>query len=395
MIEIADTNKHFKTLGCIVFKRKYSTETFYIDFAFETMGGFDFADFYIRSDCIEILSFRMAKKLLQNFGHLITNLFITNAGTRDNDEQRILFEFIDSRCTDTLKQLKIIGSQHVKLFDRFTKPLKSVRVLHLDGIFTSLDSKQLKFNELFPALNELSLNSISIRNDSFVDQHLPHLLRLHYENAHVVSHSLTKSKIRRFIANNAQIVELKLTRSTHSLLQFVADELKQIENLILIKYFEQESDNFENCIEFDSVKKLSWMNSTFAMPRNIVFKNLIEFETDGGLQKYINRTKFIANSGSLKKLHLFGRFIDDTELMQVTEVNRNFTEFRGKLKFNVNSKTIVKFIENGNNLRKVCIEFSDDDHEMFNQIVQVLRETVPKCWRISSNHRNFEIRLRR
>lgn len=401
MIEIADTNDHLKTLGSIIFKRKYSKETFYINCAFQAMGGFDyFADLYIKPEFVEILSLKIAKKFFNNFGHLISNLIVDYRKCRNDDEKRILFDLINANCANTLKELKLFvkSPSTERFFDQFTNAFRSVEVLHLRGIYGSLDSSNSTFSELFPSLRTLCVEEFLCANKSFVEHNLPHLSRVHFDmSLFSNSDSFNELAAERFFRNNRQIQELKLKLSNQRLLQCVADGLQQIDSLILEEHFE-ENDISNDTIRFDSVRKFAWINADFMVPHRLIFTNLIEFESDGGKQKCSNCLDFFRNSNdTLTKLHLNGRFIEDEELNDLCEINRNLAEFKGKLKIDVDPETIIRFVERCENLRKVQFEFSKDDsnYEAYNEIQKILRERLPKYWRINTNQRKLAISLRR
>lgn len=393
LIKLIESNDTFLIeIAMATFYRKFSKKTLKFDTPPFPEDPYD-------KDRIVIRDQETAKKLLKYFGHLMSSVLVEMHEYKEHPPKSNLLEFINLYCSKTLRQFEVHGSVIAEeyFFDNFTQPFDQVENLTFFGYFKRSNGIKFTLNELFPLLSRFIIRATQT-DMSFVNENFPHLE--HFDaviSSYDFPDRMTDAVFRKMIKNNRQIKSLRLQYSTHDLLKFISDELSKLQNLKLVYYEEYASDDIKNSINFDSVKRFVMKyGTTYSMPRNVSFNNLIEFVTDAMPKNSSKWLDFVTQNNSIEKLTLNGRYIEKDEFERITTHNVNLLEFHGIFKLNINHNSVVDFIKNGKRLEKITFEFvatEDLGTEAFFEIMKVLENNFSEIWSIHGNSDDHKIEL--
>lgn len=381
LYSLARTSKYFEeTVGNFVrriFARKIMVLDFFSDYSKQY-------DYIITDEFIEIRNVRMAIKILTQFGRYIQNLKLQDVLIGKNiDEKRIkeLYHVIHEHCSDTLSQL------HLKLidFDFFEfakKPFTNVKNISLlQGKLKSLGNRQFNFQEMFPAMRILRLDSFRIDNKSALTLDFPKLEQLSADIATTqYSDYVTEPVIAELIRKNPQIRSVVLSHLSLDLLKVVANTLVNLEQLTvhLLSYSDQE----DATIHFEHVKSFTISNIIAKrLPSEITFANLEEFKSHTllGDDKYID---FIENNRNLKKICINGtKGLSNGDIERLASANLNVVEMFIVCDRNFGGEHLVQLIENSKNLKRLHLKIlSTKRNESFDsemeEKIQILRKQL-------------------
>lgn len=207
---VAGTNQYFSFLVEDVFRRKNAKKLFKIvDPRLE-----DYEPLLETEDTIYMRQLDVILRILKQFGGLISHLeFDFSDGNRfliDAESVNIICESINRHCSYTLKHFDI-SNYHANFFDKMIKPFAKVEILSIVGQFNNLSSNTLNFVQLFPALRQLKLGYIYVRDTSCINRKFPRLKQLHVEiSQHTMSSKFDENDIFNLLKKNPQICNLKL-----------------------------------------------------------------------------------------------------------------------------------------------------------------------------------------
>lgn len=354
LTSIAETNKNFSYLAADAFRRKYSRKTIKI------MGSFSIGStkhIFYKNDEIEILDHEIVPKVLRNFGHLINSLRVDYTFLFESEIKNIN-QHINFYCSNTLINLDV-HSGHEDFFDNMTRPFDRVTNVLVSGRFNSLGSKTLKLNELYPAIVNLTMKNIKVIDSSWVNLNFPHLKYICVDvsqntDPRNAANYLSEADVDQLIKSNPQIESIRLGSITQNLLQMLANDLPKLEHLELESYDEWNSYNFEHReVRFDNVKRFEMESGSHSVPENITFNQLEEFKTDGFPDDCTRWIDLIKNTKSLRKVHVYERYIRNSELQRLAKANLQLIEISLWCGRDVEDETIVMFIKNSKQLMKL------------------------------------------
>lgn len=380
LISVAETNDHFSSLVSDILRRKLAKKS--IDFSVPLYSGAIKAnDVHETGHSFKILNAQLLFKLLDNFGHLIMSLSIHHFSPLESNS---IYEYINLYCSETLERIHL-GMKVNDFLNEFTRPFKRVKSVSIIGSPDKWTNPKLSFPALFPAVHELNLIIFSIEDASWFDHTFPKLEQISIDTLGSTGDS-HETAIENIIRKNRQIRQLHLKNASLKLLKLLADET-HIETLT-IQRFSNDSNipgTDYNNIRFDNLKVFKIQNGFDKMPENIGIEQLEEFQTtfseDGS--KWI---EFVEKNKNLKQLYVLGHCINDNELYRIAKANPNLCELRGAFYRDVRDETIVNFIKNGIQLKKVhSSRYFDYDFEKgksFGTTMKVLREEIRNEWNI-------------
>lgn len=244
---------------------------------------------YESPDEIKINNLPTVSKVVKSLGHLISKLMIKTVGDHYNDRkseahERYIFKSVNLHCSKTLTQLHIVGrefSLFLTLFNVIETPFEAVEQLILEKRFSTLNSVNLTFGQIFPAIKNVTLHRFEMECATCLDENYPHLK--HFGGAvcdiHGVMHQFKTSHFKTFITNNPQIQSLSVEHMRPGLLHWVADALPSLEHIQLNGYSEN-CDTHNYNTSFEHLKTLEIFNCWDSLSLNISFKNLEEYVTD-------------------------------------------------------------------------------------------------------------------
>lgn len=380
LISVAETNDHFSSLVSDILRRKLAKKS--IDFSVPLYSGTIKANDVLESGhSIKILNAQLLFKLLDSFGHLIVSLSINHSSPLESNS---IYEYINLYCSETLERFHL--SMKVNDFlNEFTRPFKRVKSLSMIGSPDKWTNSELSFEKMFPALHELNLIIFSIEDSSWFDHMFPKLERISIDilGSTVDSH---ETAIETIIRKNRQIRQLHLINASLKLLKVLADET-HIETLAIQRLSNDSNipGSAYNNIRFDNLKVFKLQNGFDKLPENIGIEQLEDFQTtfseDGS--KWI---EFVEKNKNLKQLYVLRHCVNDHELSRISTANPNLCELRGAFDRDVRDETIVNFMKNGKQLKKVHLSrYFDYDFEKgksYGTTMKVLREEIGNEWNI-------------
>lgn len=347
LIALAETNEHLYRLTVIAFKQKFNKKQIKL-YGPYTRNATNNA--IIDTDSVILSNLPTIHKILCYYGHVISNLDIEY---RPDSQVQALTKIINAIAFDSLIEFHVSGGFY-GFFKHLKKPFNRLEILSLSGTFDYVGNSAHNFSELFPSVRRLSFNDMQVfKNPNGINGFYSELEHVEFEICDDKDNGcFDEAIIKNFIKCNSQIRSLKLRFVTRKLLKFIAENLKNLENLKLSAY---RSDN-ENVgeIHFDNLLNFGMTFSAVSMPSNIHFKKLKEFHTDAHPKRCSRWMEFVENCDTLTKFSATGRTLSNSEIDRLAEAHLHVNELTLLFGIGVNDDTLVKFIENCQQLTKVC-----------------------------------------
>lgn len=310
-------------------------------------------------------------KILHYFGPLIKHLQIVFVYNKLFAKQTTtIFQLVNLHCSETLESFVVQNRYSNQMnFDEFNKPFKTVTDVFLVGEFNRLDSRELSFSEIFPAVQRLTIhNYFKLLDRTSLEARFPHLNTL---NARIcilnyfTTWNFHEEDCKTLIRNHLTLQNVTLEEATPSLLRFLAEELNHLEYLELLNYNEDSSGDTDTPIHFSELKTLVLRNdyrfSRVELPTNVTFDQLEEIEVD--LPTNFTWLELVQNQTTLKVLKIHQDLTLDL-LLQLEEANLSVVEIQiyclnpanfeeGKPWLEMDS--LIRLIENYRNLKKMTL----------------------------------------
>lgn len=336
-------------------------------------------------DRIEARNVAVVMKILEKFGHFILHLDIFHGFIITKDVSIDIFRAVNSYCSDTLTELHI--SNWNDIFNEFKKPLKKLEYLSLEGNFYRMSNSNLTFGNIFPSLYHLTLRNVEFANASWLDHNYPYLHHLTVDiwNGYHPRPEWRINRItfKRLIESNTQISSLTLKFPSPSVLQIVADQLICLESLEIVFFQEGMIGYINSNIRFHQLKTLI-VNEGPAL-EHLVFDNLVEFESNGLSQEWINLVK---NQKSLKQLRI-NRLIEDFELLELVNIDANLTHIYFQCENEAQVQNIVQLIEGNQCLTNLHVHTPKNID--WNEGFEALQEQLPHHWNVIKTPFNIDL----
>lgn len=304
-------------------------------------------------DRIEIQHLPTVYTITQTFGHLISKLMIDHENHLPDDQSIHIFQAINLHCSETLRKFHIFIKSG-DIFTEFEKPFKSVETVTLNGRFVNWGSSKMSFSEMFPSIKHLQLDTAKIQYENSTNQTLPHLEKF---STDVVGNMTLLTKD--LIEDNPEIRCISILFGQPSVLQLVADKLKNLERLTLEYYHEYKVDgNTRFNFHFQNLKKFILRGSI--MPTNITFGGKIEeleFQShENG--KWIELV--VEHSATLKKLDFLSS-LTGPEIEQLASAHLNIVRMRFIYTHAVSIENLFNLIKGCERLKKLELYVSSDE----------------------------------
>lgn len=306
------------------------------------------------TDLVQVINFATISNFLEHFGHLVSELNI-NFDCRDRvyseSEMHEIFRLINLHCSDSLTTLTILTMvENQNTFHTFTKPFPNVRKLSLDGRLRG----EINFNEIFPAVQDLSLLRSAIYNDglTFLDQNIPNLQSLSITHPQVEM----KPAIKNFLSANPHIRRLEFICFSPLLLSFIAEKLQHLEELMI--YTDDKRFDSNEVVKFEHLKSFSFIGFT-RFSSNMRFKVLEELHVNTvseNAEWFIDLA--IEYKANLKNISL-DIHLKNTDLKRLADADIKVEGLMVKHTKDGETEHIVRIIENNERLMKLVIKWSD------------------------------------
>lgn len=310
---------------------------------------------------------------LREFGHWIRNLEIKTVSNSDATMRLSeIVDLLEKHSSETLEELHISDIDQ-NLFKNVKTTFGKVEIISLAGKIGGLGNEQFYFNEIFPALRELYIDNVFIRDSNNLTFEMPQLECLHSINFNLLNKE-RESVIEEMFRMNPQIRRLTLTDVDPNVVQAAADNLLNLEHFELSHY--NKNDDEDHSFHFEDMKTFKIdIQLDGIMPRHITFgQKLEEFEV-----QFINRNPNVFNviesHRNLKKLHLHGYLTND-EVLRLAAAELDVNEMTFYTNYDVALESTVQAIQSCKQLNKFHLEVIKRDRHFFGK----LREQFESEW---------------
>lgn len=359
-----------------VFSRRYKEYEVSIDVG-KVLNGIDIDD---NAKQIKI-SRKEGAKMLQYFGSAIQNLDIQSISV----EMR---QCIDKYASESLRKLKLSNCKE-DTFIQFTKPFKELKDLILYG-HDRIKSGHLQFNQLFPKLQNLTLNFEQTVNLSCIAQAFPSLekfqfnrMKAHYERIEYQGEEF----LEKFFTKNPQIKSIVLDRLAQRTCDAINQYLDNLENLTIAKHlFEIEREtifhNLTNLKHFKVNHIVDELITPGSMSK-LTFPQLESLEIGFSPSLTTVWTEFCKNHKNIRYLKIFSFYERNTHMLnQVMNQMPNLEEITliHDANYFLHSDTIREILQKHQHLGKITFGPMYFNQNVLNQ----LNEIFGNNWNISS-----------
>lgn len=383
LVAVAQTNKHLSYLAGDVFRRRYSSKIFDISGSVKFQSD--------SSDVVSVTHTHMYIKdaqvsalILRIFGHLIHRISINFFTVEERNE---IERLIENYCSDSLIR---IDFHHFDkgVLSAFTKPLKGVEMVTIQGKCLSSNVKVLELNGLFPNLHQLGL--------SYIDILYPDMFNVQFSQLEHFDINLQRTYVSQspgdFIRNMKLAVEnlLKKNPTVKSLtlndcdsLDFVkmaSDYLPNLEE-ITADFVALDRYNGEH-IHFSNVNKVDFSWTDYNMTGLMSFDKLEDLKLSCSARECI---EFAKQNRNVKKINMFGKSLSAQNILTIGDVLPNLVELTLTSEEKVQADPIIQLIQRSKHLEKVTLEFGGT--ETYNNLSQ----QISKDWTVKQTR--YEIIL--
>lgn len=359
LIAVAKINKHFHSLAADVVRRQCAKKSVKITLQRpQTLTSTECQQQQIieTEDEIRIKDLELAASVLQLFGSSIKSLKILQHFTSNNNFDWF-YELVILHCSGSLTEIDI-DTEVNDVFEKFTTPFENVLRVTLNGDFNRLSNAALNFSSIFPAIRQLVLKIVSVVDMEWMSQSIPTLEHL---DVNVWTYSLASGEfsedlIKPVFQSNPHLKSVTLRSISPSMLQFVAEQLPNLDSLELVNYQESRLEDDGSHFHFEHLKRFVMIRGAYSVPIRITFgnKSLVEFETDANPEKCKRWIKLIENEANLKRV-IIRAFLEEEDFERLANFQSNMEAISVFLD-NVECEQIGKFIENNQCLREIQLK---------------------------------------
>lgn len=340
LLNIVEANPAFSLFAAYVFKRKFASKEIKIRQPLKTFRNVKMID-----DTIEICNLGLTTKLFKYFGQHILRLRI-DYETNETHDAREIIALANKYCSE-LTEFHL-RSPVPEVLDDVEKSFENVKTLSLSGMYTKLASKSMNLTDIFPKLQNLSLEHMQVEITDSVLQHFPNLE--HFRVSMGTTDCFYNRHIQPFIQMHPTIRSLTLTLASMELVKFASENLPNLENLNLdfLKEYPRMSEQFQ----FNSVRSLRLEASHNLIARLATFKHLQELDLILHTVISDQWIEFVKKHSNLRKLTINDYGMSQLQLSKLTGKLPDLVEASFKLEFDVTTETVIRFMEENVNLKR-------------------------------------------
>lgn len=377
LLSLSETNKEYASITNEFIRRKLATKTVVLQKKdFDPTA--DEPELTVVESYTQLLIARANyTRIFEKVGSFIRKLRIDYTwvqNEQDTDTRNVIA--LANRYCDSLTEFEL-KTRDAEYLDVVEQPFSNVEVVTLAGDFRAPGSTTWKLNRMFPKMRSLRLLVPFVRKRSDLAEHFPNLEHLHSLGMHIDYVSNTDFK--RLIEKNPQIKSLSLHFGSFKFLKFVSEQLPNLEYLDL----EYTTTPHDGHVYFRYVKVLKIMPhmTSTDYPLIMTFRKLEEF-TLSGLWTNVTAhwVTFIQRHENLQKLYFDYPEIPNAELLTLIGQNRNLTDVKFNLMSDVQSSTLISFVESKDKLTKLELLWND---EMPEQMMNSLEAGIGNQWHIN------------
>lgn len=363
MVEVAQTRKSVAHLAEDVFKRRYSTKIF------DITGGFGVIpkkSVSVTHSHVYIENAEAAISILRAFGYLIQRLSL-NLSYLTIDERNKIGRFIENYMSESLNRVNFYGFDKDVLWV-FTRPLKSVEIVNIQGKFKSSAFGTMQLNELFPGLRQLSLSNIDVFDPIVFDIQFPQLERFDISLLRSIAELSPYDSIRNFklavtnfLKKNPTIKSLTF-KDCHSLefMKMASDYLPNLDeitaNFVALDQYEGEEMQFKN------VKKVDFSWTSYNMTGTMLFDKLEDLKLSCLARECI---EFAKQYKHVTKLDIFGKSFNDLDILAIGDILPNLIELKLGSDGYIEADSLIRIIDTSEHLEKVTLDLEKKFSTLF------------------------------
>lgn len=372
----------FASAVWMVFRQRFNKVPVVIKGAFSTdsvSGEHIFKQIRVSDDAIVIEDFEEAAEILRNFGHIIKKLDILPLRGWSEEYVEQICELIKLHCSETLQSIYFHDIDE-DIYNKLTVPFKAVETVGLMSRYnnTKLISSEFGFNNLFPAIQNLymdSYNNLGSSHTDTTDYVMPNLKHIQRTDKGYDS-VLDRTQFGNIIKSNPQITSIVVRSVNPESLEFLSRHAPNLEFLQFVDYFDQPGDDFTN-IRFDKLKNLRLMGY---IPRRFACDNLEEIfvATPASFSLLMD---FITNRVNLKKFHCNG-YLENDEILHLARTNLNVSEITIRFEFDVEAESIIELIRNSPNLKELQLLNNNAEKIRLGNDISALLPNLGNRWTI-------------
>lgn len=386
LLALSQVNGAFHILTADVYRRKFSHRTIVISKYLYEMNT-DITEYSDYTPHIE--KFEVAAKLFKYFGSEVTKVELYNVvGYMENSLTGLVKHIFSNRkipngIKEVVKLINInsSGLKDLKLICNDVNPLKYVNLpfvnvehLTLNGKFKRLRSQHLKFNEMFPKLRRLYLDSVRLLDPKSLTVSFQHLEHLRVD---LSIHGSTEADMEIFIEKNPQIRSISIYCGSMIFIRFLSKHLPNLEYLH-ISSIKGYRSAYEDVIHFKNVKNLKINSNRLEIPRYITFDQLEELELIGSsrIRLPVVWIEFIGRNVNLQKLKLIWKMSND-QLRSFKDNVPNLIDAFLELEEDVQAETIATFLDGQHKMQIFSFIYLPES------TLATLRTQIENEWKLS------------
>lgn len=264
----------------------------------------------------------------------------------------VISAMVNKYCHDTLLEMEILTSKKDSL-KRMTKPFERVEYVAFYNSLPESISGSLQMNQLFPAMERLSLENLREANvTSYIDCHLPHLMHLHID---LLEQSTNDTIFNNLVKKNPQIQSIELCKTSATLLSTVHSVLLNLESLTLCSAKHDAGE-----LHFDSVKKLAITSGEQVASIDMQFVNLNELHGYIDGRHLDHWLQFLKKHQRVHNFAMKYAHMTDAQFEMIAALLPNLNEMHiyAVGPTFLSTETVVRLIERSTNLTR----FTSDRH---------------------------------
>lgn len=308
LLNVADSNERLKKAAGMVFLRRYSDKKVWLHKPRLSTKP----KLRVYSANIMIEDLKTSLQILRCFGDLIFKLEITEDEVSSDWEftekfgiyqiiHNSIMDYVNRFCATSLKELALIMVPKSAL-DHLKRPFVSLETVHLFSC--RLGKELMPLDELFPAIQNLTLDFNLVENPLIIEEHWR---RLKHFEVNIDRWNIQKKNVEEMLRLNPKLQSLKISSGWDAeILQSASKFLQLIEHLEIGNHFGGFSALGEKVIHFVTVKKLK-ISLIGAEPSKLQklplsFNQLEEFELETNHELDGEFFEFLRQNPLIKKL---------------------------------------------------------------------------------------------
>lgn len=374
LMTMAEMNQEMRALVVDVYRRKLAAKQIRI---IQSVSGMMVLD---EGDLISIDNLNFTTKFLQTYGQFVRNISFNyyNAWNEMHGVMDLVIRHCDSLTNFNLRSFS------ENAFSIVEKPFPKVEYVSIDGNVSKLFSNTLQFNELFPKMRSLILEQSRMVDRKSLLRNFPNLEHLHLSSWD----PLSEDELKLFIELNPQIRSLAGFHAPTSFLEFLNDNLP---NLDTLDFTLIDGATLSNKIHFHKVTSLRVASSSNNFPTNVKFDQVKELTVDWYFLNPSMWKNFIWRHNTVNKLklgHAQAKLTDDmiADIGDLPNLQEAFVAIDDRVK----TATLVEFMQKNNKLAKLTVM---PGFSCFPATVEQmnLRQEIPKEWTLTPLNQVFVI----